>query len=123
MKTFELTLATKPELKVHDYEKLKSVVCDNKTGWCDVFNRYSSVEDFLDSLARMAFFANRVFKETTEKGKYTHFAFIEGLGEFIQDNEGWWKLFDSESIAEFGMIEYYFDDDFDLEVDWSAREK
>ncbi|WCP84204.1 hypothetical protein PQE20_27385 (plasmid) [Vibrio harveyi] len=123
MKVFEVTLSTKPMFKVHNYEKIDDVVCENKTGWCDSFNKYTSVEDFLDSLAKMAFLARREFRETNEKGKYTYFAFIEGLGEFIQDENGWWKLFDNDSIDEFGMIEYFFDDDFDLEVDWGATEK
>lgn len=95
MKTFELTLSTEPKFRIHDYSKLESVVCHNKTGWCDVFNKYESVEDFIDSHARMAFFTHRSFEKKDGDDNYHYYMFIEGIGCFRQERESrWWKLHD-----------------------------
>ncbi len=123
MKKFKLTLSIEPEFKIHDCEKLKSIVCDNKTGWCDVFNEYENVENFINSHAAMAFIAHRSFRKAENEDKGHYYMHIEGLGEFKQDRGTlWWKLNNEDTINEMGMIEFFFDNDFDLDVEWSAQE-
>ena len=120
MKEFEVTLSTKPRIKIHDPEKLENVVCNNATGWCSVFSTYNDIEDFIDCFAKQAYFENRSFKKVGDS--HTHTKFIEGFGLFYDYKNGWYKLADEKNIEEFGQIEFYFDDDFDLEVDWPASE-
>ncbi|WP_210498944.1 hypothetical protein [Vibrio crassostreae] len=120
MKEFEVTLSIKPRIKIHNPEKLEGVVCNNTTGWCDSFTTHGSIEDFIDEFSLQAHMTHRSFERVD--GRYTYVMFIEGIGRFYDYNEGWFKLADKENIEEFGQIEFFFDNDFDLEVDWSAKE-
>lgn len=122
-KTYEVTLAVKPRITVEDVDKLVEVVCDNSTGWCEVFNTYNDIEDWVDCFSYQFWNTPSEFKKDNEDKNdhsYSYVKFVEGYGTLKEIYNGEWELQGEKSVEEFGNIFVKVDDN--LEVDWSASE-
>lgn len=122
MKKFEVTLSVKPQVTIHDPDKLESVVCDASSSFCQAFYTCGDLSDFVDSFSKQFYYETKESRKLSDDEGYSYCKFVEGYGLFKQADSGVWSLIDEDTIKEMGLIEIEFDNDSELEVDWSAQE-
>lgn len=122
MKKFEVTLSVKPEVTIHNPEKLESAVCNKESDFCKSFYTYSDIADFVDSFSLQFYYEHKNFEKRDGDSDYSYYKFVEGYGDFKEVSYNKWVLISQRTIDEMGLIEVYLDNDGDLEVEWSASE-